>query len=107
MITPQEWQRRALDLDREGLEVTVVGRAGRLSERKISEPSSSTVKAEAGLALTITLNKILMATGAVTVLCHLLEHVLQDAAGRAKASKREELTAEDIEEAWKRQKSAS
>jgi hypothetical protein len=101
VITPQEWQRRALELDQEGIEVNVVGKAGQLSR------SGPVVRADPSVAVTITVGKVLLATGAVSVLRHLLEDVLQDAVGHARASKREELTAEDIEEAWKRKGHAS
>jgi hypothetical protein len=106
MITPQEWQKRALELDREGLEVNVVGRAGKLSTVRASGSDTSAVKADNSVAVTITLGKVLIAAGAAGLLRDLLEHVLIDAVGHARASNRNELTAEDIEEAWKRHRTA-
>ncbi len=102
MISPNEWQKRALALDHDGIEVNVVGRAGQLTkDRTLTEGPE--IKADATLAVTLTFGNVLMGADAVSALRHLLEHVLQDAVGHARASKREELTAEDIEEAWKRQ----
>ncbi len=102
MRNSEEWQKRGLDLDREGIEVNVVGRAGQLTKKRnpIDAPE---IKADASVAVTFTFEKVLIGTEAVTTLRHLLEHVLQDAVGHARASKREELTAADIEDAWKRQ----
>jgi histone H3/H4 len=116
-MTAEEWQKRGLELTREGLEITVVGRAKRLSGNGSGTgaeapppPAQSAVAGKKNpLIVTFTVRLTLAAlkfaglkvsSGAVSRMSRLLENLLKGAAGHAHQAKRDQVTEQDVDEAW-------
>ena len=103
MISARDWQERAMDLEREGFEITVIGRQGRLEDEK----TRALVRGAAAVRFTIDLQGARGQEGgagisgdAVLALSKRVEEVIKKAAAHARTANREFITEKDVEEAW-------
>lgn len=93
MVDLNEFDRRAREAEREGLEVNVVGRQGRLAKERQA--------ALAELARCFLEGRGIQVTDeAVAALVGYVESLAERALGQARASRHDRLTAGDLEGAW-------
>jgi hypothetical protein len=93
MVDLNEFDRRARGAEREGLEVTVIGRLGRLGQERQAALAELARCFLEGRGLPVT-------DEAVAALVGYVESLAEHALGRARASRHDRLTADDLEGAW-------
>ena len=101
-MTASEWQERGLELEREGFEITVLGRQGRLED----ERGRSMVRGAAAVRITIDLQEgdprdatTGISPDAVTALSRAGAQLVKKAVAHAKDDHRDFITEKDVEEA--------
>ena len=102
MATVKEWQERALELEREGFEITVIGRQGRLEDERVR----AMVRGAAAVRITIDLQggspqhpTTGISPEAVTALSRAVAQLVKKAVAHAKDDHRDFITEKDVEEA--------
>ncbi len=102
MATVKEWQERGLELEREGFEITVIGRQGRLEDERVR----AMVRGAAAVRITIDLqgdspkdSTTGISPDAVTALSRAMAQLVMKAVARAKDDHRDFITQKDVEEA--------
>lgn len=99
MPSVKDWQDRALELEREGCEITVIGRSGRLED----ERNRALVRGAAAVRLTIDIQgehpqdpSAGISPEALTALSKAVALLLRNALAHAKNDHRELITEDDI-----------